>query len=240
MAARKHQSNCFKKTTPKFVGELQTMIDKDSNESIRDMEVSEFLIKQVMHEDIHYFSYKMRKRQCLSQAMMDKRPHCKTFEPTPASPPTSVFFSRWEKFLPGSDELTELLACSVPTGTRWTNIDEKQVYIMVFGVVTNGDIPPWSQSTWRPTSSSQCCFGSGGWLLEDPTPCHTNRRPLSLQHLAMEEKYAGITEVVFIDFLNQIRLNADLYAQQLQHVYQNLLRKTPAFINSKNIVGLPW
>ena len=45
------------------------MIDNNPSKSIRsivrDMGVSEFFISQVMHEDILYFSYKMRKGQFL-------------------------------------------------------------------------------------------------------------------------------------------------------------------------------
>ena len=39
----------------------------------RKLGVSEFLIRQVMREDIPYFSYKMRKGSFLSQAMKDKK-----------------------------------------------------------------------------------------------------------------------------------------------------------------------
>ena len=53
------------------------MIDNDprkSNRSItRDLGVSEFLIRQVVHEEIRYFSYKLRKSQFLWQAVKDKK-----------------------------------------------------------------------------------------------------------------------------------------------------------------------
>ena len=53
------------KRTPKFIGEILAMIDNDPSKSIKslakDMGMSELLIKQVVHEDIRYFSYKMRK-----------------------------------------------------------------------------------------------------------------------------------------------------------------------------------
>ena len=53
------------------------MIDNDPNKSVRslarDMGQSEFLIKQVVHEDNRHFSYKMRKGSFLSQAMTGKR-----------------------------------------------------------------------------------------------------------------------------------------------------------------------
>ena len=53
------------------------MIDNDSSKSIRSIArnigASEFLIRWVVHEDIQYFSYKMRKDNCLSQAMKNKR-----------------------------------------------------------------------------------------------------------------------------------------------------------------------
>ena len=49
------------------------MIDNNPSKSITYIGESEFLIRQVVHEDIHYFSYKMRKGQFLSQAVKDKR-----------------------------------------------------------------------------------------------------------------------------------------------------------------------
>ena len=65
------------KRTPEFVFEVQAINYNDFSKSIRskasDMGVYEFLIKQVVHEDIWYFSYKMRKGQFLSQALKDKR-----------------------------------------------------------------------------------------------------------------------------------------------------------------------
>ena len=66
-----------KKRTQELFGEIQAMIDNDRNKSIRfigrDMGVSAFLIKQVMHKDIQYFSYEMRKGRFLSQAMKASR-----------------------------------------------------------------------------------------------------------------------------------------------------------------------
>ena len=48
-----------------FVGEIQAMIDNDPSRLInffaRDMGVCAFLIRQVVHEDIYYFSNKIRK-----------------------------------------------------------------------------------------------------------------------------------------------------------------------------------
>ena len=53
------------------------MIDNDHRKSIRsianEMGLSAFLIRQVVHEDIWYFSNKMRKGQLLSQSKKDKR-----------------------------------------------------------------------------------------------------------------------------------------------------------------------
>ena len=77
-AARKsHSDHSDLNGTLKFVCEIQTMVDNDSSKSIRsitkDMEVLEFLIRQVVHEDIQYFLYKMRKGQFLSKDMKDKR-----------------------------------------------------------------------------------------------------------------------------------------------------------------------
>ena len=60
MAAWKsHPDHSDKKRTPKFV-EIQAIIDnypiKTIKSMVRNMRMSEFLIKQAEHEDIHYFS----------------------------------------------------------------------------------------------------------------------------------------------------------------------------------------
>ena len=34
---------------------------------------NEFLLKQVVHDDLRHFLHKMRKRQCLSEAVKDKK-----------------------------------------------------------------------------------------------------------------------------------------------------------------------
>ena len=47
--------------TLEFVDEIHIMIYKDLRKSNRDTRVSEFLIKQVVHEDIRCFSYRMKK-----------------------------------------------------------------------------------------------------------------------------------------------------------------------------------
>ena len=48
-----------KNRTTEFVGEIQVIIDNDPSKSLRfigrDMITSEFLIRQVVHEDIYYF-----------------------------------------------------------------------------------------------------------------------------------------------------------------------------------------
>ena len=64
-AAWEPLSDHSRKGIHKCVPECQVMIDNNPSESIRskvrDMGKSEFLIKQVMHQDIQYFSYRMRK-----------------------------------------------------------------------------------------------------------------------------------------------------------------------------------
>ena len=116
------------------ISKIQAMIHNDPRKSIRsiarDMRVPEFLIRQVVHEDIWYFLYKMRKGQFLITVHegLEERQFCKAFQPTQESPSTehALLFLRWEKFPLGSDsELTEqLLACSVPT--RYTDSHENQ------------------------------------------------------------------------------------------------------------------
>ena len=62
-----HSARSDKKITPEFVGEINTMIDNDPSKSMRaiarDAGMSQFLIRQTVHEDIRYFSYKIRKGQ---------------------------------------------------------------------------------------------------------------------------------------------------------------------------------
>ena len=74
-AAQKPHSD--KKRTFEIVIDIQDMINDNYCQSIRsiarDMGVSEFLIQQVVHADIQYFLFKMKKDQFLSQAMKDKR-----------------------------------------------------------------------------------------------------------------------------------------------------------------------
>ena len=85
-----------------------------------DMGVSE-LHSLVVHKDIQYSSYKMRKNQFLPHAMKNKRKDgtAKLFNKLKHRVLTKngLLFHRWEKFLPGSDvELREhLLAYSVAT-----------------------------------------------------------------------------------------------------------------------------
>ena len=76
-AQKLHSIRFDKKTTSKFIGEIQAMIDNDPSKSIRsiawDMGVAEFLIKQVVHEDFCYFSYKMRKSQFFPKPWKTRR-----------------------------------------------------------------------------------------------------------------------------------------------------------------------
>ena len=77
VAWKLHSDSSVMKRIAEFLVEIYAMIDNDPNKSIRfiasDVAVSNFLIRQVVHEDIQYFLYKIRKGQFLSQAMMDKR-----------------------------------------------------------------------------------------------------------------------------------------------------------------------
>ena len=69
--------DCDKTRTLEFVAEIQAMIDNDPSKSIRSiarsMGVSEFILRQVVHEDIWHFLDKMRKNWFSSQAMKDNR-----------------------------------------------------------------------------------------------------------------------------------------------------------------------
>ena len=91
------------------------------------MGMSEFIIRQIMHKDIWYFSYKMRKSQFLSQAMKYKRKGCTAKllnKHKQASPQTeyALIFCRREKILLGSE--SEFTECSVTT--KCINSEENQ------------------------------------------------------------------------------------------------------------------
>ena len=74
LVEKSHFDRSDKKITPGFVCKIQSMIDNDHRKLIRsiagDMGASELLIRQVVHEDGHYFSYRMIKYKFLSQVMM--------------------------------------------------------------------------------------------------------------------------------------------------------------------------
>ena len=132
MTAQKLSDHSDKKRTQEFLPGIQAMIENNPSKSIgsiaRNMGMSEFLIRQIVHEDIWYSSYKKVTIFIRDHEKQEKRMHCKALEQTQACPPSeyTLVFLRWEKFLPGSDhELTEqLLAFSVLT--RCTNINEIQ------------------------------------------------------------------------------------------------------------------
>ena len=93
-------------------------MDNDPNKSIRsiirDMGVFEFLMKLVVHEDIHYFSCQMRKGQSLSHAMKNKRKDSVAkllnTHKHPVQSKMIWFFSDEKKFLQGSEgEFTKQL-----------------------------------------------------------------------------------------------------------------------------------
>ena len=113
----------FYQETLKFVDEIQAIINNDTNKSVMsiamDTEVSTFLIKQVVHEDIYYFSNKTRKGQFLWLVIKTKRR-----DSSIPSNWTWFDFSQIKKFLSGlDDKFTEqVLACLVPK--RWTDSDE--------------------------------------------------------------------------------------------------------------------
>ena len=59
MVITKPHFDCFdKKSTPEFAGHIQAIIDNDP--IVKDRVVSEFLIRQVVHENIQYSSNRMR------------------------------------------------------------------------------------------------------------------------------------------------------------------------------------
>ena len=119
------------------------MIDNDLNSSVRsiarDMEASKFLIRQEVHKDIRYFSYKMRKSQSLSLPMNYKRKYFADAElfnklKLPLQLNMLLFSTDEKKIRSESDcELTEQqLTCSLLT--RWKVSDESQTPSPHYGV----------------------------------------------------------------------------------------------------------
>ncbi|KPU74657.1 uncharacterized protein Dana_GF26712 [Drosophila ananassae] len=74
---KKHEqrSDCVK--TPKFIEQVQDTVDLDPSKSMRavarDLNVSEGLIRKIVHEDLRYKSYVMRRGQFMSAQTQDQR-----------------------------------------------------------------------------------------------------------------------------------------------------------------------
>ena len=191
-----------KSTTLKFVGEIQIMIDNDLTGSIesiaRDMGVPKFLIKVVVHEDIWYFLYKMRKGQFLSQVMKEKRKDCMAkllnqFKHH-LQPNMLCFFSDEKNFY--QDQVDTLNHCCLVQSLQDVLIKMKTkypVYIMGLGLFTSNCnmIPPFifTHSHWLNMEVFIKCLegvvliwikkvGAGRSYIwqEDSAACHTCRR----------------------------------------------------------------
>ena len=139
-----------KKSTAEFVCKIQAMIYNDHSKSIKSIaknqEMSKFLIGQIVHEDIWYFSHKMRKVQFLSRAIKDKRKDhtAKLLNKSIPSNRTCFVFSTIRK------------ACSVPTGCSdsdekstsnsqhdvWCDLKQRWCYVSIHH-------PIWSQTQHR-------------------------------------------------------------------------------------------
>lgn len=139
--------------TPDFAEEIQKVIDEDPSKSMRaiarEKGVDESVVRQVVHEDIRYFSYKMRKGQFLSQKMQEKRlKHAKKLLNKlkhPLKPNMLWFFSDEKNFCQDQKINSQ--------NNRWLAVSPKDVprvmqtkfpvTIMVFGVVSSeGDVMP--------------------------------------------------------------------------------------------------
>jgi len=73
---KKHETRSDKVRTSQFVQKVQDIIDEDPSKSIRtiskDLQVSECTIR-IIHEDIRYKSYAMRKGQFMSAQTREQR-----------------------------------------------------------------------------------------------------------------------------------------------------------------------
>ena len=121
-----HTDSSDKKRIPEFVCKIQAMTDNDPSKTIRyiarDMRVSEFLIRLVVHEDIHYFSYKMRKGQFYDRVWRQ------SFSANSSIPSNRICFrfSQMRKFSTWIRWWTHsTLTCSVPK--RCTSNDRNQI-----------------------------------------------------------------------------------------------------------------
>jgi len=74
---KKHEGRSDTVRTSQFVQQVQGIIDKDPSKSIRaisrDLQVSECTIRRIVHEDIRYKSYVMRKGQFMSAQTREQR-----------------------------------------------------------------------------------------------------------------------------------------------------------------------
>ena len=92
--AQKFHSDHFDLKRTKFLGEIQAIISNNPSCLIRsiakEMGVSKFFIRQVGHEDIWYFLYKMRKDHFFitDHERKEERLYCKAFQQTQAFPLT--------------------------------------------------------------------------------------------------------------------------------------------------------
>ena len=74
---KKRKSGPGKKRTPAFLQQLQALIEEDPMKSLRqlarELDVSPFLIRQAVHEDLRFNSYVLRVRQLLTDGMKARR-----------------------------------------------------------------------------------------------------------------------------------------------------------------------
>ena len=173
------------KRTCKVVGEIWIMNYDDPDKLVmsvaRNMGVSAFLIRLVVHEEIRYLSCKIRKGQFLSWVMKDKRKDCteKLFNKPkhPLKLNMLCFFSGEKNF--GQDDMVNLqnhhwfalFLQEVLIGMK----TKHPIHIMIFWVVTlylHSSSHVDSNSSSGPTSSTwrrKCWPGSKGWPLEGST-----------------------------------------------------------------------
>ena len=116
----------------------------------KNMGASEFLIRQVLHKNIWYFSSKMRKGKFLSHSMKDKRKDCIAKLLNKLKHPLQLnmlwFFSDEKNFL--QDQMVNSQNSWLTLSSQDVLIlmkDKQPVHIIVFGVVTsNDDNPPFT------------------------------------------------------------------------------------------------
>ena len=144
-------SDCI--STPEFVNSVQAAIDEDHGKSMRalanELEVDESTIRRVVHEDLRYKSYVIRRGQFMSdRTKVNRLTRLKRFLNKlkhPEDPGMIWFFSEEKNFVQDQkvNRKNNRWLCKGPDEVRTTMHTKFPASVMVLGVVSNeGDVMP--------------------------------------------------------------------------------------------------